>query len=57
SQDNRPQTVFGDISGRVAIVTGGETGIGLTISQALVENGAKLYNTGRRINVLEETAK
>ncbi|KAJ3738639.1 hypothetical protein DFH05DRAFT_1382423, partial [Lentinula detonsa] len=53
----RPQTVFRDISGRVAIVTGGETGIGHTISQALVENGAKLYNTGRRINVLEETAK
>ncbi|KAJ3982109.1 hypothetical protein F5890DRAFT_1416400, partial [Lentinula detonsa] len=50
-------TVFGDISGRVVIVTGGETRIGLTISQALVENGAKLYNTGRRINVLEETAK
>ncbi|KAJ3992947.1 hypothetical protein F5050DRAFT_1555878, partial [Lentinula boryana] len=26
-------------------------------SQGLVENGAKLHNTGRRINVLEETAK
>ncbi|KAJ4467875.1 NAD(P)-binding protein [Lentinula aciculospora] len=47
----------GDISGQVAVVTGGGTGIGLMISQGLIANGAKVYITGRRTNGLEEVAK
>ncbi|KAL1305724.1 hypothetical protein AAFC00_007310 [Neodothiora populina] len=44
-----------DVSHVTAIVTGGGTGIGLMISQALVANGAKVYITGRRQEVLENT--
>jgi NAD(P)-dependent dehydrogenase (short-subunit alcohol dehydrogenase family) len=45
------------MKGNVAVVTGGGTGIGLMISQALAANGAKVYITGRRMEVLENAAK
>lgn len=38
-----------------AVVTGGATGIGLMITQALQSNGAKVYITGRRQEVLDKT--
>ncbi|KAI5849937.1 short chain dehydrogenase/reductase [Tricharina praecox] len=41
----------------VAVVTGGATGIGLMITQALATNGAKVYITGRREKDLENVAK
>jgi NAD(P)-dependent dehydrogenase (short-subunit alcohol dehydrogenase family) len=46
-----------DCSHIKAVVTGGGTGIGLMITQALQENGATVYITGRRKDVLEQTAK
>lgn len=46
-----------DVSHITAVVTGGGTGIGLMITQALVTNGAKVYITGRRQEVLESTIK
>lgn len=38
-------------------MTGGATGIGLMISQALVTNGAKVYITSRRQEVLDNAVK
>lgn len=46
-----------DVSHITAVVTGGGTGIGLMITQALVANGAKVYITGRRKEALETTSK
>lgn len=46
-----------DVSGLVAVFTGGGTGVGLMLAKALESNGAKVYITGRRIEKLQEAAK
>lgn len=43
-----------DVSKFTAVVTGGGTGIGLMITQALVVNGARVYITGRREEALQK---
>ncbi|CAK4010599.1 Hypothetical predicted protein [Lecanosticta acicola] len=45
------------VKGNVAVVTGGATGIGLMITQALAANGAKVYITSRRAEALETAAQ
>lgn len=45
-----------DLTGRVALVTGGGTGIGLGIATALAGAGAKLVLAGRRGDVVEKAA-
>ncbi|KAI1412099.1 NAD(P)-binding protein [Hypoxylon sp. FL1857] len=45
------------LEGYVAVVTGGGTGVGLVIAQTLAANGAKVYITGRRADVLETSAR
>ncbi|KAK0446555.1 uncharacterized protein EV420DRAFT_1569936, partial [Desarmillaria tabescens] len=44
------------LSGRVGLVTGGGTGIGFMIAKASVANGAKVYITRRKLDVLEQAA-
>ncbi|KAI8824528.1 uncharacterized protein EV422DRAFT_504508 [Fimicolochytrium jonesii] len=44
------------VKGKVAVVTGGGTGIGKMIAAALVQNGAKVYIASRKKAVVDETA-
>jgi gluconate 5-dehydrogenase len=46
-----------DLSGRVALVTGGSRGLGLQIAEALGEMGAKLALTARRKEELDQAVK
>ncbi|KAL4076236.1 hypothetical protein V8B97DRAFT_45549 [Scleroderma yunnanense] len=46
-----------NVEGWVCVVTGGGTGVGLVISQAFANNGARVYITSRRENVLKNTAE
>lgn len=47
--------LFG-LQGRIALVTGGGSGIGWMIARGLATNGVKVYITGRRKQKLEESA-
>ncbi|HKN23779.1 MAG TPA: glucose 1-dehydrogenase [Candidatus Acidoferrum sp.] len=46
-----------DLSGRVAVVVGGTSGIGRTIGRGLAEAGADVIPTGRRADKVEEVAR
>ena len=46
-----------DLTGRVALITGGSRGLGLQIAEAYAEQGAKLVLTARKAEALEETAE
>ena len=46
-----------DLTGRVAIVTGGSRGIGKEMAEGLAESGAKLMLCARRAEWLDETVK
>ncbi|WVQ81666.1 hypothetical protein IAT38_003791 [Cryptococcus sp. DSM 104549] len=50
------QNIF-DVKDKVVLVTGGGTGLGKAITAGFIQNGAKVYITGRRQEVLEATAK
>jgi 2-deoxy-D-gluconate 3-dehydrogenase len=45
-----------NVAGKVAVVTGGSTGIGAMIARGFVENGVKTYITARKQPQLDETA-
>jgi NAD(P)-dependent dehydrogenase (short-subunit alcohol dehydrogenase family) len=41
---------------QVILITGGGTGLGRYMAEGFAENGAKVYITGRRMEVLQKTA-
>src|SRR4029453_8555640 len=45
------------LDGKIALVTGGARGLGLTMATALAEAGADVAVTGRSIGPAEESAK
>jgi NAD(P)-dependent dehydrogenase (short-subunit alcohol dehydrogenase family) len=45
-----------DLTGRVAVVMGGTSGIGRTIALGLAEAGADVVSTGRRENLAQDVA-
>jgi len=48
---------MGKLTGKVALVTGGTSGIGLATARAFVEEGAFVYITGRREHELAEAVE
>src|SRR6267154_1117192 len=48
---------MGKLEGKVAVITGGTTGIGLAAAKLFVREGAYVFITGRRQNELDEAVK
>src|SRR6201984_3463294 len=51
-----PQSL-GKLNGKVAVITGGTTGIGLAAAKLFVTEGAYVFITGRRQQELDEAVK
>ena len=47
---------MGKLEGKVAVITGGNSGIGLATAKRFVEEGAQVVITGRRENELKAAA-
>src|SRR5215475_8016484 len=49
--------VMGKLEGKVAVITGGSSGMALESAKRFVEEGAYVFITGRRQEVLDEAVK
>jgi NAD(P)-dependent dehydrogenase (short-subunit alcohol dehydrogenase family) len=45
------------LQGKIAVITGGSSGIGLATARRFVEEGAYVYITGRRQSELDKAVK
>src|SRR4029077_16668388 len=50
-------TPAGKLDGKIAVITGGSTGIGLAAAKLFVREGAYVFVTGRRQKELDEAVK
>ena len=48
---------MGKLQGKLAVITGGSTGIGLATAKLFVREGAYVFITGRRQKELDEAVK
>jgi NAD(P)-dependent dehydrogenase (short-subunit alcohol dehydrogenase family) len=48
---------MGKLEGKVALITGGNSGIGLATAKRFVQEGAHVFITGRRQSKLDEAVK
>jgi NAD(P)-dependent dehydrogenase (short-subunit alcohol dehydrogenase family) len=49
----QPEVIMNKLDGKIAVVTGGSSGIGLASAKRLVEDGAYVFITGRRKSELD----
>ena len=56
SETNIHRKAF-SLEGKIAVITGGGSGIGFSIAQSMVQAGAKVVLTGRRESVLQEAVE
>jgi NAD(P)-dependent dehydrogenase (short-subunit alcohol dehydrogenase family) len=55
--DNTTGEVMGKLDGKVAVITGGSSGLALESAKRFVEEGAYVFITGRRQEALDEAVK
>ena len=53
----RPRNYHEELEGKVAVITGGSSGIGLATAHQFVTEGAHVFITGRRQSELDEAVK
>ena len=49
--------VVGKLDGKVAVITGGSSGLALASAKSFVEEGAHVFITGRRQEALDEAVE
>src|SRR3546814_7337386 len=55
--DTTKGNVMGNLEGKVAVITGGSSGIALASARRFVQEGAYVFITGRRQETLDEAVK